>query len=308
MASLPGMPGSLGLSAGSGFQQPSGTPTGSDLSLDLPPGIGESTVAGIAIVNKTVFHWPTAFNDEQPDTSVPIPPTTAGNTLVIVQNSLWYPRYPVFNGVWARWVTQPTGSGQVVPPNTIDNGFFGGSADTIPQLENAGALIAYFTNIADGVPEIVFKSGGAPEWTVIYELSPCFMYDGNPVSGFVSEPSIVGYPVNGPLDVDAIYFAGITASNFSEGSFFDRVNPPWNIDEQDLFDDKGGFFGATHGCAAVAIAGGRGFQQPSWIGGSADDYFATTAISLVRGPGGGGGTPTPSPDLDQFLPNVWIVS
>lgn len=290
-------------------------------SLGLPIGSTDSTDGGdpnsgaVTIVNRTIFHSP-IFS---PNGIIPIPPTTAGNTLVIVQNSFWFPDYPRFNGKTAGWLDDAV----TFTPNTVDVGIFGGSGipgplDTPPgpgSPQNAGSLIAYFTNIAGGVSQISYgdiSRGTAypPEWTIIYELSPCIVFDGNPVYTFIDEGNTsgsdpVGVPVNGPDGIAAIYFTGMTVmKNGAPGSLLASVNAPWQIDYQNLLS----YATPQGGCAAFAIIPSEsGPQQALWSGDGGDDWVSA-AICLVS-TGGGGGTPPPPPPLeDQFLPNVWIVS
>jgi hypothetical protein len=313
MASLPGMPGSLGMPGGTGFQS-AGNPSGSDLSLDLPTLAGDSFGAWPLVVNKTVVHWLSPFGPDdghggELPATLSFPPTTEGNTLVIVQNSLWGPDYPRFNGKTAGWDDSAN-----FTPNDQFSGIFGGSGlpDPPGSPQNAGSLIAYFTNVPGGLSTIsygdVVGHKGAPEWTAIYELTPSIVVDGNPKyipideDNFSNASPFLNVPVDGPIDATGIYFAGMSTAGTS-ADFFVSTSFPWVIDEQDAF---GLTPSKETGIGAVAIIyGGAGTQQAAWDGGSANHGFVSSSISLVNfsTSGGGGGA-----DLNQFLPNVWIVS
>jgi hypothetical protein len=274
-----------------GAGPPFGASSNSDLTLP-----DQAPLKAPTVVHKTVYHGANA------PATITIPPTTKGNTIVIVQSSLWYPSYPVFDGIAGGWGPD----GFTFTENDATHGIFGGSADFPADLRNSGSLIAYFTNIRAGITGVVYTNdfgtghanlGGTPEWTTIYELTPCSMFDGNPKHGFLSESPIVSVPVNGPSAGTAIYIGGMYTANVPDGSFFSSVSTPWVIDEQDLFTPAG-----EGGCAAVAIiASGSGTQQAIWSGSSANDYFASASICLV-GPAGS----TSSGGI--FQPNVCIVS
>jgi hypothetical protein len=325
MASLPGMPGSLGLPGGSGLQQSSGNPSGSDLSLDIPSDSG--SISSAAIVNRTVFHSPViprplpsgplVLNNG----SVSIPPTTAGNTLVIVQMSTWWTSIPVFNGVAAGYPADYFGQ---TPINTPDNGFDGDGSDFVyPNSLNTGAEIAYFTNIAGGVTEISYPTdfplvpsgtrncGFIPTIGIVYELLPCSVVsifgtaDDTPVAE-TSAPDLQAYAVTGPVSGGIYISCLVTYSGDPMSGAFSGVNSPWELEYQETINEPSGrlFLGA----ATALIVGGGGPQQAifTWGGPDPNPYYGATSIALfcsaLAGP------PTSGGDVNQFLPNVWIVS
>ena len=303
MASLPGMPGSLGIQGSQPLTGGSGsTGGGSDGTFDLP---SPSGITSSALINRTIFHAPGIGHG-----SVSIPPTTEGNTLVVVQMGATFVSRPVFNDVMAGYPIGHSGT----PINTSDNGFSGAGDE--PGF-NSGSEIGYFTNIAGGITTVDYPSdfhganaGYIPTIGIVYEFQgPCpvvaLLGTADIPDATTTPPDLVAYAIAGP-DAGGFYISSILATDDAGGSgAYSSVNAPWVFDYQESQNLPTIFIAG----AVAIIEGGAGTQQAtfSW-GGSATGDFYYGATSIVVLPGGGT-TPTPSlGDLDQFLPNVWVVS
>ena len=323
MASLPGMPGNLGLPAGTGPIQPSGSGSGSDLSLDTG---GDGSTGASLIVNRTLYRAPTEHVSGT-DTAVIddgvaiIPPTTEGNTLVVVGMSGPAPNWPKFNGIIpGRNAGWPIAPDDPRPINTADNGY-SGDAGPYPNGYNSGSSIGYWTNIPGGLTEVSWDrnaDGSVGPWTptlaMIYELVPCIVTDirGSGEVDFTADPpttvpDLQAWAVTGPA-ANGFYISSILYSDYPtiEGSF-SSVTYPWQLDYQETLMLPVNIIIAG---AIAIISNGSGVQRATFHWGGSDHVGSTNygATSIALLPTGPIGPPSSASDLDQFLPNVWVVS
>lgn len=295
MASLPGVPGNLGL--------PSGTPQGIDGSEPNTSGSGTITLAN------HVFHQgltgPSYLYDPAKSGSISIPATTSGNLLVVVIGT-----HDNYVGDVSQ-VTLTTNSGDsflqvpwwsLTPPPAATAGHmassgFGGNwsfdcwfcvcTGGATQLNWSVDGTANGPNLDYWIYE--FHNDVFSDWTMLENAS---VYD---IPFADDPPDFDASPYLGPILAASDERALVTIAYIADEDFPHTLDPPWTMEEY------------LHSfCGAYAIASGS--QQPSFSDsiGEAGTVWILAASFVPTTSGGGGGTPPP-PDTDSDLPNSWIT-
>jgi hypothetical protein len=318
MSSLPGLPGSLGL--------PSGDPSNSDSSFDVPVSDGTS----ITIANRTFY--PPEFGSPTSG-SFAIPGTTSGNLLVILvateQRGEGDPSPgfrtalaisddagDVFTQVpWygivgsgatglgteaeeAAHAADPAGSGFMA--NFASPGFpdvasagpgFAGSFDAWYAVTNGGATAITYAMSPEGL--------GPVFW--VYELIGT---DWQLIDFGVGLGTEFAYPYVGPAlsgtGAHNVYFSLINTNSFqSRGT----VSSPWVLDPSgDTLD--GDPYGASLGY--ILDSSGAGVQQATFSASDGPDWYTSLGVAFSGTPGTNPPPPPPPPSGGP-QPNVCLI-
>lgn len=309
MASLPGMPGNLGLPAGTGPIQPSGSGSGSDLSLDLPTPVAEGLSFANATFITTVIE---GHPNENLSGSVTIPATTAGNLVIVILSPVFWPdNTPPFDAHYDIHFSLDVNTGEtpIVIPNGGDEDF-----DTFAQ--NSGIRSWYFVTVG-GTTTLNWTATGYPTPDAFGQNGPA--------------PNFWVYEVAGSSDWALAQSARVYAVDSGDTPTF---LPPWTGPEltgtalHNIYfvaawrpDANLKFltswipdpFSSTYHLANFTIGyilDGFGTQQAQYDrdpGGDESAFGAYLSYGFVFSATAESGPP-PTGDLDQFLPNIWIVS